>query len=281
MHWAAGFDTQRGLYVVADQAYNVYAYASASDTWERIGTQDDGAASLRRGTDTGLVYCPNRDGVIYSGREMGTAFFCMASRKWRRLNDSGGTRPALSSGGGHVLRLTVGMPGTRRRFSRLSADSVEWEELGASGTTIPQSGIELPPVGDLNPGNIMAYDSKRNRFVVFFRSEGQGHTWAYDPKVSRWSELNPVAQPPPRGRPSLCYDAGNDLIVMHGGSGVADTWVFDAERNSWFELVVAHDDAIGAVGGIEYDARSRLVIAFRGRSANRLAAVWTLTIEPR
>jgi len=185
--------------------------------------------------------------------------------------------PALACGGGQILRLSSGDSTSQFFFHRLDRTKSGWEELKCR-----------LPLARVYPGDVMAYDPPRKRFLLFgggraWAAQPLNDTWVYDLAKNEWTEIKPAASPPARFFHQLCYDSGNDLMVVHGGAVTkdkkldrfTDTWVFDAARNSWFEITPAQTPP-ERTGLIEYDPANKCCIAWNPGSGE----VWTLKISP-
>jgi N-acetylneuraminic acid mutarotase len=100
-----------------------------------------------------------------------------------------------------------------------------WAELRPSGKS-PAS----------RTGASMVYDSSSHRVIIFGgcrigNTEYFDDTWAFDPVVNAWTELEPSgALPSPRFFSPLVYAPSTGQVVMFGGGGPSavfnDTWVF-------------------------------------------------------
>lgn len=82
----------------------------------------------------------------------------------------------------------------------------------------------------------LAYDSKRNVFVLFGGQTAKGtsdETWTWDGKV--WKEMSPAHKPPPRRAAGMAYDPAHQVVVLFGGliadqaegRDANDTWTWD------------------------------------------------------
>ena len=110
--------------------------------------------------------------------------------------------------------------------------------LAALGDTWEWNGEQWKLVGELGPGPRswpgLAYDSKRNRTVLFGGEDEKGQfysdTWAWDGKV--WTRIA-TEGPPARIQSAMGYDSQRDRIVLFGGVNnkpqrmLDDLWEFD------------------------------------------------------
>jgi hypothetical protein len=99
-------------------------------------------------------------------------------------------------------------------------DTWEWDGTNWAKATPAVS----PPVND---GHNMAFDSRRNRTVMF----GGGQTWEWD--GTNWAQQSPAASPPSRAWFAMTYDPVRSATVAFGGYGysagyLSDTWEYRA-----------------------------------------------------
>jgi hypothetical protein len=77
----------------------------------------------------------------------------------------------------------------------------------------------------------MAYDSKRNRMLLFggLGARFFGDTWSFDLTMESWSELKPSGQlPAPRCGAASAYDPTTDRVMLVGGVDERNELVSDA-----------------------------------------------------
>lgn len=113
-----------------------------------------------------------------------------------------------------------------------------------NGTTWTQVTTSTTPGGLGGYG--MAYDSGRNRTVIyggvpdsFFPIAAAG-TWEYD--GNDWVQVVTAQSPGPLEYPAMCYDAGNNRVLLFGGidpqiGGTSTMWAYDG--TNWSALSVA------------------------------------------
>jgi len=92
----------------------------------------------------------------------------------------------------------------------------------------------------------MAFDPVGERIILFggvteFAEDPFGDTWAYDPLANRWTDLDPITAPSPRGWHSMATDAETGAIYLFSGGATRDTdladlWRFDPRRDEWFQV---------------------------------------------
>jgi Galactose oxidase, central domain len=89
----------------------------------------------------------------------------------------------------------------------------------------------------------LAYDSKRNVFVLFGGQTAKGtsdETWTWDGKV--WKQMSPAHKPPPRRAAGMAYDPAHQVVVLFGGRipdqaegrDANDTWTWDG--SDWVQV---------------------------------------------
>lgn len=117
--------------------------------------------------------------------------------------------------------------------------------------------------------NMACRDSKRGRIIYF----SDGFTFALDPKTNSWIDLKPANHPTTCRTvawASMCYDAGNDRVMLFGGglatnpSGAAPTWFYDCTRNIWERPKLDVEPPPRCNGPIVYDPTSRRMVLFGG-----------------
>ncbi len=272
-HGTTIFDTTRNRMVAVDSEYTVQAYDYKQDKWHVLHQ------SLR-GKPTGsmpkemhclnAVYDAGADRMLVGGLGPQLAFDMKANR-WSVLKDTKeAAHPMLASGGGLCLLVTGGNRG--ESFMKvIKSGAPEWQDKKGSSNS---------PWSRQFAGDMLTYDSKRKEFFMFSGIHTMNDTLTYNPRKNSWTRLWPAFSPPAGRRQSLCYDAGNDLVVMHGGRGRSlRTWVFDRGRNSWFMLNTPKPE--GRPHGskfIEYDPINKCCIAWESGRTSR--GVSLLRLKP-
>jgi hypothetical protein len=125
----------------------------------------------------------------------------------------------------------------------------------------------------------MAYDSLRNRIVVFGGENDRGKwlndTWTYDVSANTWANGTPATSPPAINFPRIVYDSVARRMLLFGlcpGScpptgSPAQVWSYDPDGNHW-ALRWAGQGGTGAVGTREfsaaYDPKSDRTVLFGG-----------------
>lgn len=107
-----------------------------------------------------------------------------------------------------------------------SSETWVWDERGWE--TVPVSPTARPQARDAHG---MAYDSARDRVVLFGGNTGTARddTWEFDGRA--WSQVG-VAGPSPRSAHSMAYDANRGVVVLFGGqrsdgSPSGETWEYN------------------------------------------------------
>lgn len=145
-----------------------------------------------------------------------------------------------------------------------SPDANRWTNLAATGP---------PPPGYMR-APAMAYDVRANRLILFgVGSPNPNETWAYDGVANAWTNLRPLASPPPRHDAGVAFDVAAGRILLFGGGDIApqhplsahnDTWAYDYVKNSWTQLrpAVWPDRRLGAA--MVYDSAADRIVLFGG-----------------
>jgi hypothetical protein len=129
------------------------------------------------------------------------------------------------------------------------------------------------------PGRIwrpMAYDSRRQRSVVFGGGLPGGNgwtmfddTWELDHRTQAWTQIPTTAQPRPAIHYALAYDARRGVVVLFGGitvvngvfANLRETWEWDGLR--WTQNHTANAPT-ARVAPLVYDAGRGVVVLFGG-----------------
>ncbi len=143
-------------------------------------------------------------------------------------------------------------------------DLWEWDGDVGRWSAIP-SAVGPPP----RSGAAMAYDSARNRLLVF-GGEGDrgvlGDTWEWVGGQASWAQLTPSGAPLPRTLSTMAYDSVRERAVLFGGRGIrtfGDTWVWDG--TGWSIVSDSPRDPVArSAASMAYDGR---IILFGGDSS--------------
>jgi N-acetylneuraminic acid mutarotase len=117
----------------------------------------------------------------------------------------------------------------------------------------------------------MAYDSARDRVVVFAGSHTLRDVWEWNPGTRTWTERTPAtstdAWPPPLYGHAMVYDAGRKKMFVFGGGttvGVRnDTWEWDGAAGTWEKRSTTSPPALSS-HAMAYDAARGKVVLFGG-----------------
>ena len=131
-------------------------------------------------------------------------------------------------------------------------------------------------------GHVMAYDSARDRVVLFGGYDESGgflaDTWEWN--GSTWIERTPATSPPARSWGAMVYDVARGRVVLFGGynfvdlgSRLRDTWEWDG--SAWIERTPATSPPARTGGAMAYDiARGRMVLFGGDGASGYLADTW-------
>jgi hypothetical protein len=145
-----------------------------------------------------------------------------------------------------------------------------WEYNGLDWTQIQPA--QSPP-GRVNIQGAIAFDSQRNRTVLFGGLSAAGYrndTWEYD--GVNWTQRAPSVSPPARDSHAMVYDPLRHVIVLFGGySGnpsnlyLNDTWEYNG--SSWTQVNTSQSPSGRNHHAMVYDTQRHVVLLFGGRSA--------------
>jgi N-acetylneuraminic acid mutarotase len=234
---------------------DTWAYDPTANTWTELSPQGS-LPPARYGQS--LVYDPLTQRVIMfggfaSGKVMpnDTWAYDPSTNTWTNLSPAGEPPPAR---GFHSM---VYDPSTQRMivFGGGSDDSTLNDTWAYDPTA--NAWTRLSPVGGLpvaRSGHSMVYDPNTQRVIMFGGSyggkNGLNETWAYDPSINTWTNLNPPGTLP-LGRlgQSMVYDPSAHRVIMFAGdSGTGrfgeglddntlnDTWAYNPTANTWTNL---------------------------------------------
>ncbi len=122
---------------------------------------------------------------------------------------------------------TVLFGGTNLTGSAFLGDTWEWD--GTLWANVTPAGGPSPTA---RAWHSMAYDSARQRTVLFGGYNGSqlGDTWEWD--GTQWIQIFPSTSPAPRSSGAIAYDPWTQRVVLFAGSfgwpiGLNDTWEYD------------------------------------------------------
>ncbi|MBN1607496.1 MAG: hypothetical protein JW940_12735 [Polyangiaceae bacterium] len=126
--------------------------------------------------------------------------------------------------------------------------------------------------GKLRPparaGHAMAYDTARQRVVLFGGGDGGwlGDTWEWD--GGAWTQCTPATSPPKRHSHAMAYDAARKRVILFGGVQLstpyilADTWEWDG--NTWLQRTPAVSPPARFGHAMAYDSARQHTVLFAG-----------------
>jgi uncharacterized repeat protein (TIGR01451 family) len=232
---AMAYDSARSRIVL--YGGNATGWAYTYTTWEFDGDwhamATPGHPPARYGT--ALVYDPGRGSLLLFGGsdETDTAF----NQTWEYTNTT--WSPVSISGTIPLSRtqhsLVAAPDGTIYLFGGNDGQTYYndlWQYQAESWVKIEPNSAALPISRTLAA---MAYDSQRDRLLLFGGRDEQGHLladlWLFEPGPGTWSKVpDDPAGPPGRRAHSLTYDPDMDSLILIGGIGsnghvtLGDTW---------------------------------------------------------
>jgi len=118
----------------------------------------------------------------------------------------------------------------------------------------------------------MAYDSARDRIVVFAGSHTLRDVWEWNPGTRTWTERTPVTSadswPPPLYGHAMVYDAGRKKMFVFGGGttvGVRDdSWEWDGAAGTWERRTTTTSPPALSAHAMAYDDARGKVVLFGG-----------------
>ena len=133
------------------------------------------------------------------------------------------------------------------------SDSMSWTQLSSSGPA-PRYGAA------------MAYDSKRDRTVLFGGSSGTRFADTWEWNGIQWTDITTSVSPTRRTNAAMAYDKNRSRIVLFGGADgltrFGETWEWDGA--TWTK-VTSDGPAPRAECGMVYDEENKKIILFGGR----------------
>lgn len=115
----------------------------------------------------------------------------------------------------------------------------------------------------------MAYDSQRQRVVLFGGWNGANFDDTWEFNGSNWVQKTPANKPTARDSAAMAYHASSQKIVMFGGfdgsaQALGDTWLWDG--TNWTQPVIATPSPSARYGAaVTYDSLTSSVVLFGGR----------------
>jgi len=158
-----------------------------------------------------------------------------------------------------------------------------WTYAHGVWTDVTDQSPVSPDLG--NPGGAsMTYDPVDHEILMVGTSANnttQEQTWAFS--AGRWTQLDPVTEPPARWYAAFGYDTADREAVLYGGSLLtapgneswpSDTWVFS--NGNWSELFASGPTGQYQTGQImTYDDYSGELVMVNSSSVNGDVSTWT------
>jgi len=226
---------------------DTWAYDPAANTWTDLAPTGGspsprGFAAMARDPGSGhLILFGGYDGSAYLND---TWAYDPVANTWANLDPSGDLPPARGFAGlawdtttGRIILFGGSTGGYLNDTWAYDPAANTWANLNPPG--------ELPAA---RSAPSLAYDPGSGR-VILFGGVGEGNapladTWAYDPAVNAWANLNPTGSwPAARGAASMTLDPASGRMILFGGGvgGVDggdfnDLWAYDPAANAWTQL---------------------------------------------
>ncbi|MEQ1632588.1 MAG: kelch repeat-containing protein, partial [Planctomycetota bacterium] len=180
------------------------------------------------------------------------------------LQQTPATRPSARSLGAmaYGLGATYMFGGTPNGNSAGPHHTETWRWNGLTWTQLAATG----PTAGLGPA--MVFDPVSGRFVLFGGNVSGpsgtevNDTWLFD--GATWTQDMRTPRPPARRYHQLTYDAGNEVVVLHGGIATAsqvfsDTWTYKVD-GGWVQAITPSMPARFVFGMAHDPIRDQLVI---------------------
>ena len=157
-----------------------------------------------------------------------------------------------------VLVVFGGRNGAAHSNETWEFDGTNWSNRSGSLLTAPSARANAE----------MAYDSQRNRVVLFGGHNGTGNladTWEYD--GADWVQAQPAASPPARSGAALTFDSIRRVVVMFGGQGdnlLNDTWEYDG--STWRQIFRVDVPSPRVDAKLAYDPSRFQAVLFGGET---------------
>ncbi len=149
-------------------------------------------------------------------------------------------------------------------------DGVDWLQVkGSAGTTCAGSCVcTIDTCPSARRGHAMAYDSSREKVLLFGGSEATEGAWEWD--GMNWTQLNSVIKPSARYSPAMAYDRARKKVMMFGGvyagSNKNETWEWDG--TNWKQKNPATKPSARNDHAMIYDSGRNKVVLFGGEGLN-------------
>lgn len=212
-------------------------------------------------------------GLMLFGGAPNTVAGSPLSETWRLVNGSWQQLSPATSPGGRIAHSMVSlissagvlMFGGRNPSNQQLNDTWWWN--GVTWTMLASGG---PPARCCHD---MAYDSDRDRVVLFggWNGGNLGDTWEWD--GAAWTQMLPSSSPSARWGHRMAYDPVLQRVVLHGGDvDGTETWFWDGV--DWTLVDPNGPDVINH--GLDYDATNGRILSFGGYPLNSDLRVFTV-----
>ncbi len=217
--------------------------------------------------------CVANDGrgavIVFGGRRGTSTFLADAwsydGKAWTALPTGPSGRSRVAAVGTPWNGGTAWFYGGRTNDSPVTTSDELWAYTTA-WTKVVKTALWPPEL----EGAALAYDSDRDRVVLFGGTNAQGdtnRTWEWN--GLRWSIVNPIASPPPMSLHRMSYDPRLKRCIAINGLGEA--WTYDG--TTWERLAVCEAPGRGYhfQAGLGYDPVAQETVLLS-------QAEWRLTI---
>ena len=148
----------------------------------------------------------------------------------------------------------------------LTGKSVSSSQIDSNWTLVPSDNRPSPRYG-----HAMAYDSARNKIVLFGGSELNNETWERD--GTQWILKSPTHKPSPRYYHSMVYDSARSKVVLFGGMSESSTDIYELIRSDetwewdgadWTLRTPVHKPSGRRASAMAYDSKRGKTVLFGG-----------------
>ena len=210
---------------------------------------------------------------------------------WKRVgaNNLPDGRYAQASAFDEIRQVVVmfgGMASSPNAPMNAQQDTWEWSPAGGAWKARTIAGAA--PAA--RTGAAMAYDSIRNKFVLFGGRAGSGYdyqdTWEWDPGTGVWTDKSgPGAKPSARSQHGMIFDSKAGKIVLFGGGrsqfggdimtislAFDDTWEYDGATATWTQRTTASSPSARVDSGFAYSSQTNKAYLFGGMEVTSASA---------
>ncbi len=263
---------------------DVWELDPIASTWSPR-TVDLAPATYRPGT----AYDVARQALVLRGSESHPAMWELAAGRWSAKDMLNGMTADFGqsfAGFSQANNQTVGA-----NYSEISTNGAMVYDPGRARTILIEEGLDItngltpvvspPAVWEWDgvqwqerqcPGGppgmtnaAIAFDAAREKVVVAGGGQFSFQTWEIDAATCAWTQIRPLAQPPPRINAMMAWDSARGVSVLFGGLGpsafLSDTWEWDGVAQTWTERGGSSNPPGRESAGLAFDSgRSRLVL---------------------